>query len=172
LPRLTYTTQVIEESMRLFPPAWMIERDSLEDDVVGGMHVPKGSIVGISPWVTHRLSRLWSNPEGFDPDRFAKDQKEARHKHAYLPFGGGPRTCIGNAFALMEMQLVLPAILQRYRVDLAPGFQLELDASITLRPKHGVAMHRKKLPRASTLLSLQERCDGSRIEAHRLPAAR
>jgi len=148
LPRLSYTTQVIEEAMRLYPPAWVMERDAIEDDVVCGVFVPKGSIVGVSPYVTHRLPRLWPNPEGFDPERFTKENKELRHKHAYLPFGGGPRTCIGNAFAMMEMQVVLPMIVQRYLVEMEPGFEVKLDASITLRPANGVPMRRRRRARA------------------------
>jgi cytochrome P450 len=147
LPRLAYTSQTIEESMRLYPPAWVIERESIEDDVVCGYRIPKGSIVGLPPWVTHRLPRLWPNPEGFDPDRFSKDSTQARHKHAYLPFGSGPRTCIGNAFAMMEMQIVLPMIVQRYRLELAPGFELVLDPSITLRPKEAVPMKKRRVDR-------------------------
>ncbi len=141
VPRLTYTGQVIEEVMRLYPPAWALERQAIEDDVINGYRIPKGAVIGIAPWVTHRLPRLWPNPEGFDPSRFTKEAKEARHKHAYLPFGGGPRTCIGNAFAMMELQIVLPMIIQRYRLDLVPGFRMELEPTITLRPKKGVPMH-------------------------------
>jgi cytochrome P450 len=141
LPKLPYTMQVIEEVMRLYPPAWCMERQAIEEDVINGHRIPKGAIIGIAPWVTHRLPRLWTNPEGFDPSRFSKEAKDARHKHAYLPFGGGPRTCIGNAFALMEMQIVLAMLVQRYRVDLVPGFQMELEPTITLRPKKGIPMH-------------------------------
>jgi cytochrome P450 len=138
--------------MRLFPPAWVVERMSLEEDSVGGFHLPKGAIVGVSPFVMHRNPRYWKNPEGFDPDRFAtKDgapadgagkAAEQRPKLAYMPFGAGPRTCIGNAFSMMEMQLIVPMIVQRSALDLVPGFELELDASITLRPKHGVTVAR------------------------------
>ncbi|HTJ82409.1 MAG TPA: cytochrome P450 [Polyangiaceae bacterium] len=152
LPRMPYVKAVIEESMRLFPPAWVVERMSLEEDSVGGFHLPKGAIVGVSPFVMHRNPRYWKNPEGFDPDRFAtKDgapadgagkAAEQRPKLAYMPFGAGPRTCIGNAFSMMEMQLIVPMIVQRSALDLVPGFELELDASITLRPKHGVTVAR------------------------------
>ncbi|MCC7380571.1 MAG: cytochrome P450 [Deltaproteobacteria bacterium] len=138
LPRLGYVTRVIEESMRLYPPAWIIERDALEDDVVAGYRVPKGATVGFPAYTLHRHPEYWSNPEGFDPDRFDPALAATRPKHAYLPFGGGPRTCIGNAFAMMEMQVILPMIVQRFRLDLAPGFRLELDPSITLRPKRGI----------------------------------
>ncbi len=148
LPRLTYTTQVLEETLRLYPPAWVMERELLEDDVIGGYRIAKGSIVAVAPFLLHRLPRIWPNPEGFDPTRFSREAKEARPKHAYLPFGGGPRTCIGNAFAMMEMQVALPMIVQRYRLELVPAFRLELDPSITLRPKRGVRMRPRRADRA------------------------
>jgi cytochrome P450 len=140
LQRLPYVTQVIEEALRLYPPAWCFEREALEDDVVCGYRIPKGTIVGIPAFVTHRLPRLWKDPETFDPSRFVKGAPE-RHKYAYVPFGGGPRVCIGNAFAMMEMQIVLAAIAQRFTVAPVAGFELELDPSITLRPKHGLPLH-------------------------------
>jgi len=141
LPRMPYTKAVIEEAMRLFPPAWVVERLSLDADTVGGYHLPKNAIVGVSPFVMHRNPRYWKNPEGFDPERFLiKD--ESRPKLAYMPFGAGPRTCIGNAFSMMEMQLIVPMIAQRSALDLVPGFKLELDPSVTLRPKHGVTVTR------------------------------
>jgi cytochrome P450 len=140
LPRLAWTTQVIEESMRLYPPAWVYERVALVDDVVGGFHVPRGTIVGVAPWVMHRNPTLFPDPERFDPERMGKDRAKERPKHAYLPFGGGPRTCIGNAFAMMEMQIVLAMLAQAYRFEEQPGFQLELEPSVTLRPARGLPM--------------------------------
>jgi cytochrome P450 len=143
LKRLEHTTMVIEETMRLYPPAWVFERQAVADDAFGDLVVPKGTVVGISPFVIHRNPRLWDNPEGFDPERFAKSKAEARNKYAYLPFGGGPRFCIGNAFAMMEMQVIVPMVLARTRLDLVPGFRLELDPSVTLRPKRGIPMVRR-----------------------------
>src|ERR1019366_4394541 len=98
----------------------------------------KNAIIGISPFVLHRNPRIWDNPCGFDPERFSPEQKEARHKYAYLPFGGGPRTCIGNAFAMMELTIVVAMMAQALRLDLVPGHELLLDAAVTLRPKNGV----------------------------------
>lgn len=138
VPKLRYATMVIEEAMRLYPPAWVFEREATVDDVVGGFDIPAGTIVGISPYALHRSPKLWENPCGFDPERFSPEQKDKRHKYAYLPFGGGPRTCIGNAFATMEMTIVLAMIAQRVRLDLVPGKEIELDPSVTLRPKSGV----------------------------------
>ena len=148
LKRLEYTTMVIEEAMRLYPPAWVLERDSIAEDVVGGYRLPKGSLVGISPYILHRNPDLYPNPEGFDPERFSKAASAARPKYHYLPFGGGPRFCIGNAFALMEMQIIVPMLLQRFRLDLLPGFRLQLDPSVTLRPKHGIDVRLRRAERS------------------------
>ena len=143
LKRLEYTTMVIEETLRLYPPAWVLERQSIAEDTVGGFTVPKNTIVGISPFMLHRNPALWDNPEGFDPERFSKARSAGRGKYHYLPFGGGPRFCIGNAFALMEMQVIVPLVLQRARLELVPGFRLELEPSVTLRPKRGIAVTRR-----------------------------
>jgi cytochrome P450 len=139
LPRMPYAKAVVEESLRLYPPAWVVERDALEPDVVGGHPVDAGATVAVSPYILHRRADLWPDPEGFDPERFLHPDP-ARPKLAYLPFGAGPRTCIGNAFAMMEMQLVLPMIARRFRLELEPNARLELDPSVTLRPKTGVPM--------------------------------
>jgi len=138
LKQLRYTTMVIEESMRLYPPAWVLEREAIADDLVAGIRVPKDAVIGISPFVLHRNAELYPNPEGFDPERFRPETTATRGKHQYLPFGGGPRFCIGNAFAMMELQVVVSMIVQRARLDLVPGFSLALDPSVTLRPKDGV----------------------------------
>ncbi|MEO7109636.1 MAG: cytochrome P450 [Polyangiaceae bacterium] len=145
LPKLSLTKRVLEESMRLYPPAWMFERQALEDDEINGFHVPKGSVIGVCTYVLHRDPDNFENPEGFDPDRFLGDPKD-RAKYTYLPFGGGTRVCIGNAFAMMEAQIVLAKIVQSYRFDLLPNTKLELDPVITLRPRGGLKM--KLSPRA------------------------
>ncbi len=136
--RLEITRMVLEEALRLYPPAWTFERQAVEDDVVAGYAVPKGSIVGISPYSLHRHPGLWENPEGFDPERFTPERKEARNKYAYLPFGGGPRTCIGNAFAMMEAQIILAKVLRDHTLARVPARPLELSPLITLLPKHGI----------------------------------
>ena len=143
--RLVYTRQVIEETMRLYPPAWMLARAPEVDDVIDGYHIPKGSLVLLSPWVTHRHPDFWEDPEGFDPDRFAPEAVAARHRFAYFPFGGGPRLCIGNNFALMEAQLVLATIMRDWRLDLVPGCEVVSEPLVTLRPKGGLHMvaHRR-----------------------------
>jgi cytochrome P450 len=142
LPKLPYTMQVIEESLRLYPPAWAFERVALEDDIIAGYSIPKGTVIGISPFVMHRNPKYFPDPERFDPARFDRSAPVDRPKHAYVPFGGGPRTCIGNAFALMEMQVILPMILRAFTLDSPSGFKLELEPSVTLRPRFGVPMRR------------------------------
>ena len=127
--------------MRLYPPAWAIGREALADDEIGGYHIPKGSQLIMCTYAVHRNPRLWENPEKFDPERFTPEKQKDRHKYAYFPFGGGPRLCIGNGFALMEMQLVLAMITQRYQLALAPGHPVEPLPLITLKPKFGLNMH-------------------------------
>lgn len=146
LARLPYVQRVVQESLRLYPPVWIFERDALEEDTAGPYRIPKGAIVGVSPYVLHRNPRYWDNPEGFDPDRFLPEAEKARPRYTYLPFGAGPRICIGNQFALMEMAVVLATVAQRCRLELTPGFELTLDPSVTLRPKHGIPM--RAVPRA------------------------
>jgi len=136
LPKLPGTRRILQEAMRLYPPAWIIGRSATGPDEIGGYAIPARSIVFVSPYVMHRHPGLWTEPEAFDPQRFARDPPRG----AYLPFGAGPRMCIGNAFASMEAELVLATMAQRVHFDLVPGSDVELDASITLRPRHGVRM--------------------------------
>jgi cytochrome P450 len=140
LPKLAFTDRVVRESMRLYPPAWAFERDALEDDVLAGYRIEKGSTVGVITYALHRHPGHWENPEGFDPDRFLPERSASRARYAYLPFGGGPRLCIGMGMAMMEAVLVLATLRQRYRFELVPGHPVELDPSVTLRPKHGIRM--------------------------------
>jgi cytochrome P450 len=138
LPQLAYVKQVFQEAMRLYPPAWVTGRNVVEDDTIGGVHIPKGSIVQVSPYVTHRHPKHWPNPEGFDPDRFTADRVKERAPLAYIPFGAGPRVCIGNQFALMEAQIILAMLAQRMELDLVPGQTIVPAPSITLRPRDGI----------------------------------
>jgi cytochrome P450 len=140
LPRLRYVSMVVQESLRLYPPAWAIERVALADDEIGGFTIPAGGLVVISAYTMHRHPLYWEDPEGFDPERFAPERAEHRPRGAYIPFGAGPRICIGNQFALMEAQLVLAMILQRYRLDLVPGHPIVPEPLITLRPRDGMPM--------------------------------
>lgn len=140
LPRLPYTKAVVEESMRLMPPAWIIERRATADDRIGEFDLPRGSVALMSQWITHRHPRFWPEPESFKPERFLGDASRGRHRFAYFPFGGGERVCIGGSFALLEARLVLAALAQRFELHAVPDFELELDASITLRPRAGLPM--------------------------------
>lgn len=136
--KLEYTERVVEESMRLYPPVWGFERQAVGEDQIGTERVRPGTSVMIVPYAMHRDFRYWSNPEGFDPDRFLPEAKKARPRFAYLPFGGGPRICIGNAFAMMEAKIIVALIARRARLSLVPGHDVELEPSITLRPKNGI----------------------------------
>ena len=140
LPNLTYTRMVIDETLRLYPPAWITNRRAIEDDIVCGYRIPADAIVSISPYVTQRDPTLWENPEGFDPDRFAPERSIGRPHYAYFPFGGGPRQCIGKGFALMESTLVLALLAQRCQLHLVPGRRVQTVAMATLRPRYGMWM--------------------------------
>jgi len=146
LPRLKYTEMVFAESMRLYPPAWAIGRRALQDYQVGPYCVPAGSVVLMSQWVMHRDERYFPDPLRFDPERWQPAAKEARPKFAYFPFGGGPRLCIGEAFAWMEGVLLIATLAQGWRMRLVPGHALQLQPLITLRPKHGLKMRLERRP--------------------------
>ena len=140
LPNLQYTRQVIDETLRLYPTAWTISRTPLQPDEIGGYAIPAGSVVAMSMYLTHRHPDFWADPEKFDPDRFTPERSAQRHPYAYLPFSAGPRQCIGNSFALMEAQLILPMIEQRYRLELMPDYPVVPQPVVTLRPRYGVQM--------------------------------
>jgi cytochrome P450 len=140
LPRLAYTRMVIEEGMRLYPPTWVTARLPLQDDEIGGYHIPARSVVLLSPYVLHRHPAFWEHPERFEPERFGPEQSARRPRFAYFPFGGGPRLCIGQSLAMMEMLLILAMVTQAYQLRLVPGHPVEPQAQITLRPRHGILM--------------------------------
>jgi cytochrome P450 len=141
LSKLEYTRWVIQESLRLYPPAWMISRKAIEQDEFNGYLIPTGAIIEISPYVTHRHPKYWDDPLRFIPERFQRDQSEKRPPFAYFPFGGGPRLCIGRDFAMAEAQLVLATIASRYCLEMVPGYPVEPEPLITLRPKFGLQMY-------------------------------
>jgi cytochrome P450 len=138
--QLTYLRQVLDEAMRLYPPAPMLGRAALAADELGGRPLKPGTQIMISPWILHRHRALWDAPDLFDPERFAPGKREAIHRFAYIPFGAGPRICIGMAFAVQEAILLLATILQRYRLKVRPGFTVMPNATITLRPQGGLPM--------------------------------
>lgn len=120
--------------MRLYPPAWGTTRDARADDEIGGQRIPGGSVVAVTPWVTHRHPEFWEDPERFDPERFTPERSAGRPEYAYFPFGGGPCGCIGRQFAIMEGQLALAMIARRFRVVLVPGQRITPHPIFTLRP--------------------------------------
>jgi cytochrome P450 len=138
---LPYTRMVIDETLRLYPPLWLLGRMPLEDDVIGGYRVPAGKTVLISPYVTHRHPDFWENPEGFDPERHTAERVAERHRYSYIPFSGGPRGCVGFPFAMPEMNIVLAMILRRFKLSLAPGHPVVAESAISLRPKFGLPMY-------------------------------
>jgi cytochrome P450 len=140
LSRLPYTRMVVEESMRLYPPIVFFARDAIDDDRLGGYDVPAGSMIMLAQYITQRHPKYWEEPQRFDPERFSAERSADRPQYAWFPFGGGPRTCLGDKFAMLEMQLVLATIVGRYRLRLVPGHPVEPIAVGTLRPRYGMPM--------------------------------
>ena len=138
--RLEYVEMVLLEAMRLYPPAWGIERRALRDQEIGGCVIPAGAVVLMPTFLMNRDGRFFPDPLRFDPTRFAPEAVAARPRHAFLLFGGGPRQCIGNAFALLEGVLIVSVLAQRWQLRLAPGQVVTAQATVTLRPKGGLPM--------------------------------
>ncbi len=140
LARLPYLEMVVKESMRLFPPAWIMGRRAIEDYDLEGYHLPAGSFVLLSPWVIHHKAEYFAEPQRFWPERFDPEKGEEQPPFAYFPFGAGPRMCIGSTFAMMEVRLLLATILQRYSPRLAPGHPVVPRPMVTLRSRFGMCM--------------------------------
>jgi cytochrome P450 len=138
--RLPVTRAAFEEAMRLYPPAALLTREAISEDWLSGHRVPAGTVVSISPYVLHRHKTLWRDPDAFDPSRFLPGARESIDRYAYLPFGAGPRVCIGQAFAIQEGLTVLAHYLRGLRFDLMPGHKVELQQRVTLRPRFGMRM--------------------------------
>jgi cytochrome P450 len=143
LPRLRYAEMVIQESMRLYPPAWGIGRQAVGPFEIGGYRLPAGTNVFLCQWIVHRDERFFPDPMCFNPERWRDDpvRSGSLPRFAYFPFGGGPRVCIGASFAMLEAVLLLASIASKYRMSLAAGHRVEMLPSITLRPKNGVQVH-------------------------------
>lgn len=137
---LEYCTKVFKETLRLYPPVPMLPRHVEQDDVLGGYQLKAGHDVFFGAYLLHRLPEFWEDPEVFDPQRFDKELERKRHTFAYLPFGGGPRICLGNYFAMMEAIFIVAMVVQKFRLELAPGQQVTPLVSLTTRPEHGVPM--------------------------------
>ena len=145
LPKLRFNRMVIEEALRMYPPAWSMSRQSVAEDELGGYRLPAGSSFNVCINNVHYDPRFWDHPERFDPERFLPERSADRPHFAYLPFGGGPRLCIGNQFALTEAQLVLASVAQRYQLRLVPGHPVQPNPIFVLRTSHGlpVTAHRR-----------------------------
>lgn len=140
LHHLPLTRMVFDETLRLYPPAWLITRRAIGEDRIGTATIPAKALMIMSPYVMHRHPDYWHNPAGFDPRRFAPEAVAARPRFAYIPFGGGPRLCIGDSFALLEGPLILATVAQRMRLNLVPSHPVKVDALVTLRPHEGLLM--------------------------------
>jgi cytochrome P450 len=140
LPRLAYTENVIKEAIRLYPPIWAFVREAIEPFEIGGYRLPARTNFALCPWVVQRNPRFYDQPHVFRPERWTEEFEGQLPKFAYFPFGGGQRTCIGASLATMQTSLMLATMVQRFRLSLKPGFKLKLLPTITLQPKHGIAV--------------------------------
>jgi cytochrome P450 len=150
LPRLPFAERVVQETMRLYPPVYAFGRRSIQETEVMGYRVPRGWNVVMCQWVVHRDPRWFPDPERFDPDRWSDDRAARVPRYAYFPFGGGPRRCIGNAFAMMESVLVLATVARAYHFTLDPAHPVALQPLVTLRPRDGLRapLRRRRQPAA------------------------
>ena len=154
VPKFEFTTQVILEALRLYPPFWMVDRMALADDRAGDLEIPRGSTVVVFIYGTHHSPRYWENPESFDPERFTKAKEKLYTPFAHLPFGAGPRGCIGGNYAMLQMLMILSVVLRKYDFHLVPGQTIEPRPMVILRPEHGIRMtFTKAIPRSVGRLS-------------------
>jgi cytochrome P450 len=156
LQKLEYTRRIFAEGMRLYPPGYLIGRTAIRDSVLDGYIIPRGALVLLCPFITHRSAEYFPDPMKFDPNRWAPEQQRDRHKFAYYPFGSGPRTCIGEPFAWMEAVFIMAVIAQRWAFEIEPGHPVEYDPQITLRPKHGMTMRLRRRANAHTAQAANE----------------
>jgi cytochrome P450 len=140
VPKLEFATQVIQEALRLYPPFWMVDRMAVADDRAGDLVIPKGSTVIVYVYGAHHAPNYWESPESFDPGRFTKANEKLLTPFTYLPFGGGPRGCIGSNYAMLQILMILSALVRRYDLQLSPGQTIEARPMVILRPKHGIRM--------------------------------
>jgi cytochrome P450 len=138
--RLPLLRAILEESLRLYPPVPRFDREAVAADLLGEHEIKPGELVSIWPWIIHRHHKLWERPDTFDPERFAADSKEERHRFQYIPFGGGPRTCVGARLATAEALTILAIWLSQWRFKPAPGRSVQVSGMVTLRPKGGLPL--------------------------------
>jgi cytochrome P450 len=146
LEQLTYANMIVQECLRLIPPVWIIPRDAINDDEIGGYRIPAGSTVLLCPYLTHRHPEFWENPEAFDPERFQSEKVLRRPRHAYFPFGGGPRLCMGADMAIMETLLIMAMIVQKYRLHLVSYHREEAECILDMVPRYGVRATLQRQP--------------------------
>jgi cytochrome P450 len=140
VPKFEFASQVIQEALRLYPAFWMVDREALSDDRAGDVAIPKGSTVVVFIYGAHHSLQFWENPESFDAERFAKTNEKPHAPFTYLPFGAGPRGCIGGNYATLQILMILSVVLRKYDFQLVPGQTIEPRAMVILRPKHGIRM--------------------------------
>jgi cytochrome P450 len=140
VPKFEFATQVIQEALRLYPPFWMVDRMAVADDRVGDMVIPGGSMVIVYVYGAHHAPKYWQDPETFDTERFTKANDKLRAPFTYLPFGAGPRGCIGGNYAMLQILMILSDLLRKYDFQLVPGQEIEPRPMVILRPKHGIRM--------------------------------
>jgi cytochrome P450 len=140
VPRLEFASQIIQETLRLYPPFWMIDREAVVDDSAGDVLIPQGSTVIVFVYGAHHAAQSWQDPERFDPERFTKSDEKLQPPFTYLPFGGGPRGCIGGNYAMLQILMILSDVLRKYDFELTPGQTIEAQPMVILRPKHGIRM--------------------------------
>ena len=138
--KFEFTTQVIQEALRLYPPFWMVDRMALADDRAGDLAIPRGSTVVVFIFGVHHSPQYWENPENFDQERFTKVQEKLHRPFAYLPFGAGPRGCIGGNYAMLQILMILSVLLRKYDFCLVPGQTIKARPMVILRPEHGIRM--------------------------------
>jgi cytochrome P450 len=141
VPRLQFASQVVKEGLRLYPPFWMVDRMALSDDRVGDLVIPRGTTVVVFIYGAHHSPRHWEEPERFDPERFSKAREELHTPFTWLPFGGGPRGCIGGNYATLQIFMILSVLVGKYDLQLVPGQTIETRPMVILRPKHGIRMN-------------------------------
>ena len=140
VPKFEFSTQVIQEALRLYPPFWMIDRMAVADDRVGDVAIPAGSTVIVYVYGAHHAARYWEDAETFNPERFTKANAKSQTPFTYMPFGAGPRGCIGGNYAMLQILMILSEVLRRYDFALTPGQRIEASPMVILRPKHGIRM--------------------------------
>ena len=140
VPKFDFATQVIQEALRLYPPFWMVDRMAVADDRAGDLVIPRGSTVIVFVYGAHHAPRSWQDPESFNPERFTKANEKLHTPFTYLPFGAGPRGCIGGNYAMLQILMILSTLLRRYDFQLSPGQTIEARPMVILRPKHGIRM--------------------------------